>query len=235
MSFGKLTDRDRSILGHIARYRFTFKEVLRCLYFDGGDPQKSLDRLRDEGFIVARKLFKGNRSAYQLAPKGAATLGVSRRRADGLGSEALPTHLAVYGFCLLRGLPRIRLEDDELTTLFEDEPPPGRCHCLEQSTRTARVYHIYVPGDATKPGDVVAMTRAHVAEVIRSKGLLAWLANRVYSHAILVESNDRAEALNAAIERATFDEHVPLREVAHVRIECVPGFGTLEEALHALA
>lgn len=235
MSFGKLTDRDRRVLGHIARYRFSFKEVLSVLYFDGNDPQKCLDRLRDEEYVVARKPFKGNRSAYQLATKGASALGVSRRRAEGLGSEALPTHLAVFGFCLLQGLPRVRLEDDEIESLFEDGVPPGRCHCLERSTQATRVYHVYVPSDATKPNDVVAMTRSHIAELIQMPNMLPWLANQVYSHAVLVESNERAEVLKTAFNRATFDDHVQLREVAHVRVERVPGFGNLEDALHALA
>lgn len=235
MSFGKLTDRDRQVLGHIARYRFTFKEVLSSLYFDGADPQKSLDRLRDDGYIVARKLFKGNRSAYQLESKGAAALGVSRRRAEGLGSEALPTHLAIFSFCHLQGRPRIRLEDDEVASVFEDNAPPGRYHCLERSTRAVRVHHVYVPGDATKPADVVAMTRSHIAEVIQTPGMLPWLANQVYSHAILVESNERRELLTKAINGTKFDDRIQLREVAHVRVECVPGFANLEEGLHALA
>jgi len=234
MSFGKMTERDRRVLGHIARYRFTFKEVLSSLYFDGADPQKTLDALRDSGYIVARKLFKGNRSAYQLEAKGAALLGMSRRRAEGLGSEALPTHLAIFSFCHLMGAPRIRLEDEELASLFEDQVPPGRCHCLERSTRATRVFHVYVPGDATKPADVVAMTRAHIAQIIQTPGMLPWLANQVYSHAVLVESHERAEVLVKAINAATFDDRIQLREVAHVRVECVPGFANLEGGLHAL-
>ncbi|RIK67131.1 MAG: hypothetical protein DCC65_07890 [Planctomycetota bacterium] len=235
MSFGKLSDRHRRVLAHIARYRFTFKEVLSSLYFDGADPQKTLDGLRDEGYITARKLFKGNRSAYQLEAKGAAALGVSRRRAEGLGAEALATHLAIFSFCHLKGFPRIRLEEDEVASLFDEHAPPGRYHCLERSTRSTRVFHVYVPGDGTKAADVVAMTRSHIAEVIQTPGMLPWLANLVYSHAILVESHERAELLVKAVNSATFDDRIPLREVTHVRVECVPGFNNLEEGLHALA
>ncbi|MCC7316617.1 MAG: hypothetical protein IT419_17640 [Planctomycetes bacterium] len=234
MSFGKLSERQRQVLRHIARYRFTFKEVLSCLFYEGADPQKELDDLRSDGLIVARKYCKGNRSAYQLQPKAADALGM-KRRADALGSAALPTHLAIYGFCLLLGRPRIRLEDGELESLFEGRPPGGRYHCLERSSRARRVYHVYVPGDGTKPNDVLAATRNHIAEVIQIPGLLPWLANRVYYHAILVDSNERQEKIKTAIDRATFDDRILLREVAPISVQYVPGFSNLEEALHALA
>lgn len=234
MNFGKLSERQRQVVRHIARYRFTFQEVLSCLFYEGADPQKELDDLRSAGFIVTRKYFKGNRSAYQLQPKAADALGM-KRRADALGSAALPTHLAIYAFCLLLGRPRIRLEEKELSSLFEDRPPGGRYHCLERSTRARRVYHVYVPGDGTKPSDVVAATRQHIAEVIQVPGLLPWLANRVYYHAILVDSNERQDKIKTAIDRATFDDRILLREVAPIRVQCVPGFSNLEESLHALA
>lgn len=234
MSFGKLSERQRQVLRHIGRYRFTFKEVLSCLFYEGADPQKELDDLRSDDLIVARKYCKGNRSAYQLQPKAADALGM-KRRADALGSAALPTHLAIYGFCLLLGRPRIRLEDGELESLFEGRPPGGRYHCLERSSRARRVYHVYVPGDGTKPNDVLAATRKHIAEVIQIPGLLPWLANRVYYHAILVDSNERQEKIKTAIDRATFDDRILLREVAPISVQYVPGFSNLEEALHALA
>ncbi len=234
MSSGRVNDRDRQVLGHIARYRLSFKEVLRCLYFDDIDPQKSLDNLRHDEFIVAEKLFKGNRSAYQLAPKGAAFLGLNRRRGEPLGSEALPTHFAIFGFCHLNGRPRIKLEDDEIAALFNERPPPGRYHCLERSRHATRIYHVYVPGDSTKLTDIVSMTRAHVAEVIQTPAMLPWLANQVYSHVILVESNERAELIKTSINKAKFGDRTPLREVAHIRVECVPGYNELENSLYEL-
>ena len=98
MSSGDLSDRDRAILSHIARYRLTFQEIVGHLYCDGTDPQKTFNELRDHGYVVARKGYGRNRSAYQLTPKGARAAGEHRRRADSLGSEARPVHFAILAF-----------------------------------------------------------------------------------------------------------------------------------------
>ena len=68
MSSGSLSERERLVLGHLARYRLSFKEILSYLYFDLADPQKTLDRLVAQGLVQAEKGFGGNRSAYRLLP-----------------------------------------------------------------------------------------------------------------------------------------------------------------------
>lgn len=235
MKSGKLNDRDRLILKHIARYRFSVNEVLGALFFDGGDPQKVLDRLREADYIVPRKVFRGNRSAYQLQPKGVAAIRADRRSADALGSESLPVYSAIFAFCLLCGRSRIRLGRKEMSELFDGDPPSGRHHCLERSPRAKRLYHTYVPGEGVPLKDIIDATRDHVAEAQAVPGLETWLNCRVYSHAVLVDCQDRADELKAAMHRATDKSGRLLCDVAHIRIERVPGIGEMEEAIHAFA
>lgn len=234
MSSGKLNAPQRMVLEHLARYRLTFQEVVGTLFFDGGNPQKTLNQLREQGLIETQKGFGGNRAAYVLSRAGAAALGTSRRRADNLGSEALPANLAVLSFCLLRGRSRIRLTDDELVELFGELVPPGRFHCLERGARATRVYHVYTPGDSTRVGDVVARTRAHIAEVRKLPALEPWLRHELYSHAILVDNEDRAAALNAALDDSGSDGK-GLRTLSPIHVESVAGLANLEEALRDLA
>lgn len=235
MKSGKLNDRDRLILNHIARYRFSFNEVLGALFFDGGDPQKVLNRLRESDYIVPRKLFSGNRSAYQLQSKGAAAVGAGRRSADALGSESLPVYAATFAFCLLCGRPRIRLGGNEMAELFDGNPPSGRHHCLERSARAKRIYHVYVPGEGVAIKDIIEATREHITATHSIPGLATWLDCRVYSHAVLVDRQDRADELKAAMHRATDKKGRLLCDAAPIRIERVPGMGEMEEALHGFA
>lgn len=235
MKSGKINDRDRLILRHIARYRFSFNEVLGALFFDGGDPQKVLDRLREAGYIVPRKIFRGNRSAYQLQPKGVAAVRAGRRSADALGSESLPVHAAIFAFCLLCGRSRIRLGKKEMSELFDGNAPSGRHHCLERSTRAKRIYHVYVPGEGVPLNDIIDTTREHITESQALPGIKTWLTCRVYSHAVLVDRQDRADELKAAMHRATIKAGRSLCDAAHIRVERVPGILEMEDALHEFA
>lgn len=235
MSSGDLDDRDRAILSHIARYRLTFQEIVGHLYCDGTDPQKTFNDLRERGYVVARKGYGRNRSAYQLTSQGARAANAPRRRAGALGSEARPVHLAVLTFCFLKGRRRLRLEPGELNELFARQPvPPGRCHCVEARGKAARLYHVYVPGDTVPVVDVAGMTRTHLEAVLAIPSVAPWLHARVYCHAVLVDNAHRAAALNAAYDELLLSDDRRARDVADVRVELVPGLDTLEEALRAL-
>lgn len=235
MKSGDLSDRDRAILAHMGRHRIAFQEVLRVLFFRNADPQKALNRLRAEEFIAVAKGFGGNRSCYYLLRKGAAAMGLSRRRSDAPGSEAFATYLAIYSFCFLRGRPRIRLEPHELEELFDGAQPPGRHHCLERSKDRKQIYHVYVPGETTTPLDVVGHVRTHIESVVQVPQLQRWIHHKLYTEAVLVHAPDRkveiARALKAASEAAG-----PIhRKPVFVHVECVPGLADLEEGLRVLA
>ena len=235
MSSGELSDRERSVLSHLGRHRIAFQEVLRALFFRGADPQKTLNRLRTEGYIGVSKGFGGNRSCYQLLRKGASAVGLGRRRADALGSDAFPTYLAIYSFCFLRGLPRIRLEPGELEELFDGAEPPGRHYCLERSKDRKRIYHVYVPGDTTTPSDVVAHVGAHINTISMIDALRPWIGAGLFSEAVLVHAPDRRNEIRRTLEAARAEAGPVNRDRVYVHVESVPGIGNLEEALRVLA
>lgn len=234
MKSGDASSADRAILRHIARYRLSFKEIIGHLFCAGGDPQKSLDGLRERNLIRVEKGYGGNRSAYQLTPKGAKLANSKRRRADPLGSDSLPLSMAMLSFCFLRNRPRLKLEEKELEELLGGNLPNSRPHCLERSTNATRIYHMYVPDDGVRINDIIATTKAHIHEALQSPALENWLTQEVYAHAILVDSGHREAELKAALDEALVDDEVRLREVAHIHIETVPGFENLGEALRVL-
>ncbi len=236
MSSGNLSERDRQILLHLTRYRLAFKEVLSVLFFEGRDPQKVLDRLRQDEYVAVTKGVAKNRSTYCPLRKAVHAIGSKSRRADTLGPEALSAHLAVYGFCFLLGRPRIRLEISELRTMFDHTPPRGRFHCLERSSKATCLYHVYVPGPSTKPADVTARTRQHVAEVSKSPEIRRWLKYGAYSHAIIVDVPTRAEAIETALRGTTSaDDRHSVYEAGNCCVAHVPGPMNLEEALRSVA
>lgn len=235
MRSGKPVHLEYAILQHIARYRLTFKEIVGHLFFGGADPQKRLDKLRQDGLLRTEKGFVGNRSSYQLTPKGAKFVDVNRRRGEPLGSEALAVHFGVLAFCCLNQRPRLRMEEEELAELFGGSISSSGCHVVEQSTKASRVYRVYVPGPGTRVNEIILTTRKHVHEALKTPSLDRWITHEVYSHAILVESLTRAAELRAALDEAAVDDSSKLGDVAHIHVECVPGPEKLEEALDALA
>lgn len=235
MSFGDLDERDRAILTHLARYRLTFQEILGVLFFDGKSPQSALTRLIADGYLEAVKGYGGNRRGYKLSVAGARAAGLGRRRGDHPGSEAGPFNLAVLTFCLLNGRPRIRLENSELEELFDGKRPPGRCHCLESSTKAKRVYHVYVPGERTEPGEIARQTCEHAAKAVQLKWMQPWLNNDVYAFAVLADSANRLAAIKTALDEAKLASGQLLPEAVPIHVELVPGPAPLGEALHDLA
>jgi len=235
MNSGNLSERDRLILAHIGRHRLSFKEIISHLFFGDADPQKALDRLREGGLIEIQKGFAGNRSAYRLSPRGAATVSLNRRRGEPLGSESLPTHLAILAFCFLKRRPRILLEQDDLTGIFDKAKPSARYHCLEYGSQVKRVYHVSAPGPSTKPEEIVQGTRRWVADCLRTRELRPWINYKLYAQAILVDNLERQNEIARSIERAEYVEGKPLVGAAQVVVEVVAGFESLEESLRVFA
>lgn len=235
MSSGSLTERDRAILAHVGRHWLSFREIIGELFFEGRNPQKALDALRADGFLRVEKGFGGNRSSYQLTAAGAKAAGMPPRRGQPLGSQSLPTNLAILSFCFLKNRPRMRLEVSELKNLFRGSVPPGRNHCVERGRKIKRVYHVYVPEDSLNVDAIVRTTRKHVTAATDAPVLDEWLANRVYSHAVLVGTDERRAEISAAMDTAEFERGRPLRQVAHIHVERVPGFSNLEDGLNGLA
>ncbi|TWT44356.1 hypothetical protein RAS1_07700 [Phycisphaerae bacterium RAS1] len=239
MKSGERQDLGRQILDHIGRYRLTFQEILGALFFDGGNPQKTLNELRNDGLIESQPGFGGNRRAYKLTGKGVATAKARRRAADHLGSEALETTVAILSFCFLKQRSRVLLlpkeRDDLLGT--PEKAKIGRYHCLECGVHAKCVHHIYAPETVTSAGDMLTQTRAHLNRAFAVPELAPWLQHRRYVHTVLVEQPSLEADFNALLDESEFDEHDrrPIRDVALIRVERVPMQSGLEEALRVLA
>lgn len=234
MSYGELGDRELELLRHLARYRLSFKEIIRHVVFGGSDPDRLLGGLKTYGYIDTQKGFGGNRVAYTLLKRGAKAAGAGRRRGEDAGTESEATHLAILGFCFLNRRSRARVEADELGDVFGPLQLSGRHHCLEYASRVKRVYSVYAPGPTTPPQDVALYVRKRVSELRRQTEMEPWLINGVYALAVLVDNDERRAKIAARLDETTIDER-PIHDLAEIVVEVVPGRDDLEEPLRVLA
>lgn len=235
MNSGDLSERDLAVLDHVARFRFTFKEIIARLFFGGADPHTTLDRLRSDDLVSVRKGLKGNRSRYAVTPKGADVVGVPRSAGKVRGGDSDDTHLALIGFCFFKQRPRTRLHDKELVELFPEGKPSGRYHVLEHSAEERCIYRVYVPGPATPPTEVSRLTRGHVIEALQIPGMREWVTNKCYAFMILVDRPEREVDVNVRIEELRRTQVTKDERAARILVQRVPGLNDLPEALNGLS
>ena len=224
-----MTERDLKILKHIGLYTISVRPVLEHLFFDGGNSDNTLQRLRREGRLQVRpRGLPGGYSYYQLSAKQARDLRIpdARRRAGGIGPLPLHRLLSVLWYCCMGTKRRYRLEHHQLREHFGDAPLQGPHCAYYPSPSKACIYRIYVPGSTTRSDRRLVHVVQQDFRRARSS-LLEWTRNRRYGAAILVETRGRKRALDERINR------VRLRELAEIRVDIAPGPTTLKRAIDA--
>lgn len=229
----KLSERDQRILNHVARYHLTFHEVVSWLFFDGGDPRRTLNRLEKARLLAKIDSFNSSRKAFRLDRAASAFVDVSRRQLETPRPTSLHFNLAVYAFCLLSGRARVRLLPKELRDLYGDIPP-GKCHVIEERPKETRVMEVMVPGLKATDAKVVSAITESVTKALEAPFLEGFIRSRLYGHVILVDNADRQDLIQRRIDAAKGPQRRPLGQWAYILVEVVPGVGDLTEAFDAL-
>ena len=118
----RLTDRDRQIIDHVARYRLTFREIVQKLFLPECDINavtKVLSRLTVAG-LLARHQLHNMRYCWTLSVKSALQRGLDDKRANALGYEAAVYHYGVLMFCCGGGTLRQLLTSKEVDQQFPE-------------------------------------------------------------------------------------------------------------------
>lgn len=122
-----LTDRDRAILEHVARYRITTSEAVQRLFFPEQQPdavKSTLRRLREGGYLASAPLYQ--RSVYyHLTPKAAHTIGQPEHAAAPLGVQSRAAAFGVLSFCCLGPARRTLIPLDEFRRQYPQLIEPG--------------------------------------------------------------------------------------------------------------
>ena len=228
----KPTERDRRILTHLGRLGISYNEVIRHLFFGKVDPADVLQRLLDNKWIESVATGEGNRKSYHLTAEGAKLLGLPEKPP---GSRKAPEQELILYFCCLSGTKRMPLTHEELVKLFDAAPVPEGTHCLEMRGRRPRLYNMHVPGDGTPVREVAQAAKRKRDVVLAEEAYRPWVSGRLYSVAILVEADDRADRIREMLSKTEDLEGDPLTLNDAVVVERVPAIrNTLKEALDAL-
>ena len=111
-----LSQSERQVLAHVERYRMTTNEILKARCFPeltSNAISKITAKLCRLGYLERHPLF-GGQDYFLLSRKATNLLGVSPRRSEPLGPQALPLHYGVSLYCSLAAVPKDRLTADEL-------------------------------------------------------------------------------------------------------------------------
>lgn len=106
----------REVLADVDRFRLMTNEALLRRRFPNHTPNavsKITAKLCRSGHLLSFPLF-GGRRYFVLAKQSLHLLGAPERRAEPLGSQALPLHYGVLAYCCWAAEPRNRLTPSEL-------------------------------------------------------------------------------------------------------------------------
>lgn len=222
-----MQDRDIAILRHIGLYRLTLRAVLDRVFFNGVPPGDVLQRLRDAGDIVTRKLPR-NTSYYQLSTEGANLIGVPANRAQPLGPKALHTHLAILWFCTMDGVERYRAEPSHLKHAEIPKDALTGDHCVEVDDKgRGRILQVYVPGTKTSPVRIQRRLRESLNRALDSSTGRELIEARRYGFAVLVDLETKRTNIRDIVARTKLGRH-PLQHWAHFQVNLAPSPQTLD-------
>lgn len=200
-----MDDLDLKILHHIGRYTITLRRVLQVLFFEGGNPQNTLNRLERLGYIqrVERQL-PGNFSYYQLKKKGAAVLNdISENKAKPKDAKGLAQDLGALWFSCMSDIPRRRLTTAELRTLF-GAPKGGNVIHVAQEDEEPTVFRLFIPEPDSNLDRYATTLKRAAHQACADEKLLRWIERGTYQFAVLLTNEGRIQRLAELIRAGEF-------------------------------
>jgi hypothetical protein len=208
-----LTERQREVLEHVARFRVTTVEAVDRLFY--GDRTtagalKLLQRLVDAELLAAPIRLRGQ-NFYQLTPQGARHLGVSRRAAVEFNSQTLRERYSVLAFCCLQRVRREYLPPAEFAALYPEIADQAGVDSSHQYFFYTRMGGVVRLGQAlidvsADPPRVVRKCRATAFRILRTPVLKEKKDELLL--AILTAEETKAEAIRRLL--AELGDRLPL-------------------------
>ena len=199
-----LTERDRSLLELLGRYRISTPSI-NITQISGGSEsaaKKQISRLSD--YIASDPL--GTKSVYyRLTAAGAKLIGVPEELARPNGPQALPKNLGILGFCCTGAVKRTRYTRQEFQTVFPELAKDllGKDYntdfFLDYDGTHARLGQIVVDlgGDYRK---LISKCRVRLREYLDVTHVRDIVADGLFTIAIVVAEEEKAQAIRAALK-----------------------------------
>jgi hypothetical protein len=226
-----LTERERTGLDLIRRHRAATAEILTAQVCSGSESamKKMISRLRD---YVASDPLGAKSVYYRLTPAGAKLLGAPEEIARPLGPQALPKALGVLDFCCGGSIPRQRYVRQE----FAEDFPELTNDLLGKDYHTD--FFLDFEGEQARFGQIVvdlggdykkllSKCRVRLREYLDLKSIRDLVSDGLFTFAIVVAEDEKAEAIRLAIKEKPLRARVLVETSAELR-KCPLQLGGLE-------
>ena len=205
----RLTERDRAVLEHVARYRLTTAETLQGLFFSDAstdDAVKSLlRRLRRGGYLESAPLY-GRRHYYHLTRRAALLFGLSPAVGTPAGIQAVRQRYGVLAFCCQGARRRQRFTREEFRAHFPDlarELSPGDYAIDTDPSGQDRMVNIRVDfGRETR--SLVRKCFNLAAHFLSCRSVYAFADEDRFGLALVTADHHKRKVLSSALEEAAF-------------------------------
>lgn len=203
----RLSDRDRLILDHVARYRVTVNEVLHSLFFPEQQPNavtKVTSRLCQAECLRRFPLYHP-RTYFTLGPKAAQLLGQSMHRTLPLGPQSLPTEFAVLAYATMGRTVHERLTTRELSTRWPwiNEPAfLASPYCLD-CTRSPDILELLRVDLGGKSDHVARKCASDIQQRRGSKAFEQLVKRSGFRLVVITGTTEKAASI-----RDSLDQHV---------------------------
>jgi hypothetical protein len=200
--FYGLSDRDRSFVAHVDRYRLSMIAALRKAVrpeLSHNAATKIVQRLCAAGWL-RRYPFRHPGCYFVLGAAGARALGRGRQRTFPLGPQALPTAYAVLLYAVLAKQPRCRLTAAEVQARCPWLPAPltRAPHCTDVAGEILELVRVDLGGPAHH---VAHKCQADLTARSRFREFAASLADGRFRLVVITAAPEKAAALRQALDR----------------------------------
>lgn len=211
-----LTERQRDLLRHVARYRVTTVEAVdRLLYAGKSSPVAALNLLRrlvDADYLAPPYRLVG-RNYYHLSSRGARTMGVSRRAV--IDSPAvLRERYTLLSFCVLQPELRRYLPPDEFSERYPQvaQQPgidPAHQHYFVTRRGQEQLLGQAVIDLAADAPRAVRKVRETMYRIVQTPGLTEMRDHFLLT--VLTSEPSKAQKITQLLGQLAVREELPLR------------------------
>jgi hypothetical protein len=216
-----ITERERTGLDHLRRYRASTPEIMMSQICDGSDSatKKLVARLRD--YLASDPL--GTKTVYyRLTPAGAKLLGAPEEISRPLGPQALPKALGILDFCCGGASARQRYTRQE----FLEDFPELTKDLLGKDYHTD--FFIDFDGDQARFGQIVvdlggeykkliSKCRVKLREYLDVPHIRDIVSEGLFTFAIVVAEEEKAQAIRLALQQKPLKARVLVETSGELR------------------
>jgi hypothetical protein len=197
-----VSDRDRKVIDHVARYHLTTIPVLTKAVLPGLSANavaKIANRLSSGGYLQKFTLLHPARY-FVLGNKAISMLGRSGRSGMAPGSQSLPIDYGVLAYATRGGQPRMRMYRSELLSLcpWLTDRLASAPHCYDASQKLIELIRVDLGGSADH---VARKCTADLRKRLVIPDFARLVADRQFRLVVITATREKAVAIQHAMNR----------------------------------